>query len=69
MKNLSYFGNAKREKKQQKNRGGSELGGGGGEVRLDVNEELKLLGKFSGGLGRGGPVGGRGPIGRGSVWM
>ena len=49
-------------------RGGSGLGRGGGGVRVDVNEELKFLGKFTkkirGGVGRGGQVGGVG----GSGW-
>ena len=50
---------------QKKIGGGSCWGGGGG--RLDVNEELKFLGKFkkkNGGRGEGG-VGGRGGGGGG----
>ena len=35
--------------------GGSGWGGGG--VRVDVNEELKFLGKFTKKFGRGGQVG------------
>ena len=41
---------------------GVGLGGGGGGVRVDVNEELKFLGKFT----QKKP--GRGPVG-GSGWM
>ena len=53
------------------------MGGGSGRVgvglgaRVDVNEELKLLGKFTkkiGGVGREGQVGGSGWW-RGSGWM
>ena len=61
---------------KKKNRGVGGVGGrgsgwwGGGGVRVDVNEELKFLGKFKkngGGVGRGGQVGGR--VGGGSGWM
>ena len=55
---------------------GCRVGGGGrlGGVRVDVNEELKFLGKFKkkiffGGGGSGGWVGGGGVSGRGGgVW-
>ena len=62
--------------KIQKKMGGRGVGSGGGRVRVggvmvDVNEELKFLGKFtkknSGGSGLGGQVGGR--VGGGSGWM
>ena len=46
--------------------GGSGLGGG--EVRVDVIEELKFLGKFTKKMG-GGWVGGGGRVGGGSGWM
>ena len=46
--------------KIKKNRG-SGWGGGGGGLRVDVNEEFKILGKFTkksrGGGGEGGQVG------------
>ena len=47
---------------------GSAWGGGG--VRVDVNEELKFLGKFKKKIGGGGGVGGfRLGGGGGSGWM
>ena len=68
---------------QKKNLGGGGVGGvggwgsgWGGGFRVDVNEELKFLGKFTkkknwGGEGRGGGGGGSGEGVRlgGSVWM
>ena len=57
-----------------KNWGGGVLGRGGGErsgwgVRVDVNGELKFLGKFTKKIGGGG--GGRegGRVGGGSGWI
>ena len=48
--------------------GGGGLGGGGGGFRMNVNEELKFLGKFTkknsgGGVGRGGVRWGVGLVG------
>ena len=49
-------------------------GWGGGGVRVDVNEELKFLGKFTQknrgwGGGSGGEGSGGGRVGGGSGWM
>ena len=76
---LKFWGNLKKKKFK----GGGQVGGGGvglvGEVRVDVNKELKFLGKFNkkiffffffwggGGSGRGGL--GRWDGGEGSGWM
>ena len=58
--------------------GGAGCRGGGGTglgVRVDVNEELKFLGKFTkkknqgGGVGSGGVRWGVGLVGGGSGWM
>ena len=51
--------------------GGGGGGGSGWEVRVDVNEELKFLGKFKKKIWReGGVEGGGGGSGRGgSGWM
>ena len=47
--------------------GGCRVGGGG--VRVDVNEELKFLGKFKKKIGGGGSGGVRGGVGSGGrVW-
>ena len=67
------------QKKKLGSRGGGGVGSGGrgggsgwGSVRVDVNEELKFLGKFTkkiwgGDREGGGQVGGR--VGGGSGWM
>ena len=45
------------------------LGGGGGGVRVDVNEELKFLGKFTKKIrGGGGGGGGGGSVAEGVRW-
>ena len=60
---------------QKKKFGGWGGQGGGGGVRVDVNEELKFLGKlkkkkfFFWGGGGGGGWGGRVWVGGGSGWM
>ena len=74
MKFLSKF----RKKNLGGGRGGCRVGGVGLGVRVDVNEELKFLGKFkkkiffwgggSGGVGSGGGGGGL-RVGGGSGWM
>ena len=45
------------------------LGRGGGGVRVDVNEELKFLGKFTKKKFRGGGFRWGGRVGGGSGWM
>ena len=47
--------------------GGSGWGGGGGGVRVDVNEELKFLGKFTKKIGEVGVGSGGGQVGVGLV--
>ena len=48
----------------------SWVGGSGLGVRVDVNEELKFLGKFKKKMGGGSEGGGEsGRVGRGSGWM
>ena len=57
---------------QKKIRGGGWVGGGGGSgwgVRVDVNEELKFLGKFTKKIGGGGGGGGGFGFGGGGVRM
>ena len=54
--------------------GGGRVGGGGGGVRVNVNEELKFLGKiqkkiWGGVVGGGGRVVGGSGTGLGSGWM